>query len=76
MLYVKPVLSREQVAEHMGVTRKTMSNMMSAESVLNRPRFRAELPSGCIGFYNQQHPHQALKMLTPNPVLEIFKLAS
>ncbi len=33
MLYEKPVLSREQVAELMGVKRETMSNMLSAESV-------------------------------------------
>jgi len=33
MRYEKPLLSREQVAELMGVTRETMSNMLSAESV-------------------------------------------
>ena len=33
MLYDQPVLSREQVAELMGVKRETMSNMLSAESV-------------------------------------------
>ena len=33
MIYEKPILSREQVAELIGVTRETMSNMLSAESV-------------------------------------------
>lgn len=33
MMYETPLLSREQVAELMGITRETMSNMLSAESV-------------------------------------------
>jgi DNA-binding XRE family transcriptional regulator len=41
MLYEKPVLSREQLAELMGVKRETMSNMSSAESV-PIPMFKVE----------------------------------
>jgi len=53
MLYEKPVLSREQVAELMGVKRETMSNMLSAESV-PIPMFKMG-PHWCAHISNVAH---------------------
>jgi putative transposase len=50
------------------------------EQCVHRKRFEtlqhaSWVISDCIGFYNQQRPHQALKILTPNQAFEMFKLA-
>jgi putative transposase len=50
------------------------------EQCVHRQRFEtvqhaARVLGDLIGFYNHRRPQQALKMKTPNQMLEIFKLA-
>jgi len=51
------------------------------EQCVHRQRFEtlqhaSRVLGDWIGFYNQKRPHQALRMKTPNQVLETFKLAA
>jgi putative transposase len=51
------------------------------EQCVHRQRFEtlqyaSRMIADWIGFYNQQRPHQALKMKTPNQAFKMFKLAA